>query len=103
MSKASAKVSSSSDALSASGPGVGPPVSLSHVKVETPDGRMLIKDLSMDLQQGENLLVTGPNGAGKSSLFRVLGGLWPCKEGWVHGPSPAKREVLYLPQSPYLV
>jgi len=57
----------------------------------------------MELQKGEHLLVTGPNGAGKSSLFRVLGGLWPCKAGSVHGPSPAKREVLYLPQTPYLV
>lgn len=99
--KASAKASSRGP--SRSGEKAQPAVSLSHVKVETPDGRMLIKDLTMQMQQGESLLVTGPNGAGKSSLFRVLAGLWPCKEGKAHGPSPAKREVLYLPQTPYLV
>lgn len=80
-----------------------PAVSLENVTVETPDGRLLVKDLSMELQKGDHLLVTGPNGAGKSSLFRVLGGLWPCKSGSVHGPSPAERQVLYLPQTPYLV
>merc|ERR1719482_1753874 len=64
---------------------------------------MLISNLSMQLRQGESLLVTGPNGAGKSSLFRVLAGLWPCKEGRIKGPDPAKREVFYLPQTPYLV
>jgi ATP-binding cassette subfamily D (ALD) protein 3 len=78
-------------------------IAIEDAKVETPDGRMLISNLSMQLRQGESLLVTGPNGAGKSSLFRVLAGLWPCKEGRIKGPDPAKREVLYLPQTPYLV
>lgn len=78
-------------------------IAMNNVKVETPDGRTLISDLTLGLQKGESLLVTGPNGAGKSSLFRVLAGLWPCKEGSVQGPDPSKREMLYLPQQPYLV
>lgn len=86
-----------------SGQEAQPAISLSHVTIETPDGRMLVNDLSMELQKGDHLLVTGPNGAGKSSLFRVLAGLWPCKAGRALGPSPGRREVLYLPQTPYLV
>jgi len=73
------------------------------VSIETPDGRLLIKDLNMSLKQGDSLVVTGPNGAGKTSLFRVMAGLWPCKDGHMRTLRPAQHEVLFLPQAPYLV
>mmetsp|Transcript_37550 Transcript_37550/g.74570 ORF Transcript_37550/g.74570 Transcript_37550/m.74570 type:complete len:699 (-) Transcript_37550:94-2190(-) len=78
-------------------------ISVTDVRVETPDGRLLVDDLTMELQQGESLLVTGPNGAGKTSLFRVLAGLWPVRAGQVLVPDPAPCQMLYLPQTPYLV
>lgn len=71
--------------------------------IETPDGRLLLKNLAMSLEKGHRLLVSGPNGAGKTSLLRTMAGLWPCKEGEVRGPRPGQRDMLYLPQSPYLV
>lgn len=51
--------------------------------VVTPADATLVKDLSVAIKAGTNLLVTGPNGSGKSSLFRVLGGLWPLTKGKV--------------------
>jgi len=38
---------------------------------------MLFKDLSLDYQKGEKILLLGPSGCGKSTLLQVLSGLVP--------------------------
>lgn len=39
------------------------------------DGRQILKDLSLDLYKGENLVVIGKSGAGKSVLIKCMVGL----------------------------
>ena len=74
--------------------------------VATPTGAVLVRDLTLRVPPGKNLLVTGPNGAGKSSLFRVLGGLWQPAAGRVIKPrsgSPGlSADIVYVPQRPYV-
>lgn len=41
------------------------------------DGETIIKDLSFELNQGENLAIIGPNGSGKTVLLKTLLGLLP--------------------------
>eukprot|EP00696_Hemimastix_kukwesjijk_P004274 gnl/Hemi2/15273_TR5142_c0_g28_i1.p1 gnl/Hemi2/15273_TR5142_c0_g28~~gnl/Hemi2/15273_TR5142_c0_g28_i1.p1 ORF type:complete len:612 (-),score=123.20 gnl/Hemi2/15273_TR5142_c0_g28_i1:223-2058(-) len=75
-------------------------IKFEHVDIYAPDGDLLLKDLSFEVQPGKNTLISGPNGSGKSSLFRVLGQLWPLSCGSI--TKPAVRDMFYIPQRPYL-
>jgi ABC-type protease/lipase transport system fused ATPase/permease subunit len=50
-----------------------PHVPCRGVDVMTPAGKMLARQLSLEVQPGHSLLVTGPNGSGKTSVFRWAG------------------------------
>ncbi len=41
----------------------------------------VLKDLSLEIEQGSSLIVLGDNGSGKSTLFRILNGLSFPQEG----------------------
>ncbi|XP_063532466.1 ATP-binding cassette sub-family D member 3 isoform X1 [Cydia strobilella] len=71
-----------------------------RVPLVTPNGDVLIKELSFEVKSGINVLVCGPNGCGKSSMFRMLGELWPIFGGTL--TKPPKGKLFYVPQRPYM-
>ena len=75
-------------------------LTVENLTIKLPNGRTLIKDLSLELEQSKRLLVTGASGCGKSTLLRTLAGIWFYSEGNINLPQGAK--VLFLPQRPYL-
>ena len=70
-------------------------------------GRMLVQDVTFQLQAGQALGIIGPSASGKSSLARALTGIWPLTRGRVQldgagidqwSPEALGRHVGYLPQ-----
>eukprot|EP01114_Cavostelium_apophysatum_P013429 TRINITY_DN3254_c0_g1_i1.p1 TRINITY_DN3254_c0_g1~~TRINITY_DN3254_c0_g1_i1.p1 ORF type:complete len:733 (+),score=209.45 TRINITY_DN3254_c0_g1_i1:91-2289(+) len=79
----------------------GDMIKFEHVDIVSPEGKLLVKDLNVEVTPGINVMVTGPNGSGKSSLFRVIGELWPIHSGTL--TKPRAEDFLFVPQKPYQV
>lgn len=65
-------------------------IKFESVPLVTPNGDVLVRELSFEVKSGCNVLVCGPNGCGKSSLFRILGELWPTWFGKITKPPRGK-------------
>ncbi len=78
-----------------------PQIALQHITLETPTHRTLVRDLSVQMQPSEGLLIVGQSGIGKSSLLRAIAGLWNNGTGRL--VRPQLREMLFLPQHPYMI
>ncbi|ACK49769.1 ABC transporter related [Methylocella silvestris BL2] len=75
-------------------------IGLTGVTLKLPDGRVIVKDVNLQLAAGEPTLLTGASGSGKSTLFRAISGIWPIGEGTVSAPDGAR--LMLLPQKPYI-
>ncbi len=75
-------------------------IKFERVPLMSPNGDVLVPEISFEIRPGQHLMIAGPNGCGKSSLFRILGELWPIFGGRVYKPSLDK--IFYIPQRPYL-
>jgi putative ATP-binding cassette transporter len=75
---------------------------VSHVDLVPPrSSRTLIRDLSLEIDRDQRLLVVGPSGCGKTSFLRLVSGLWPAQTGRVQ--RPPEGELLFIPQKPYML
>ncbi|CAO3587686.1 unnamed protein product [Absidia cylindrospora] len=74
------------------------------VSLLSPRGKHIVSDLSLEIKDGQHIVLMGPNGSGKSSLLRALAGLWSCSKGRIQVPKlKYGKDLIFLPQMPYLV
>jgi len=63
-------------------------------------GEFVLKDVTLNIEEGEYFIILGPTGAGKTVLLESIAGLYPIKSGeiWLRGKEvtrvePEKRRI----------
>ena len=70
--------------------------------VGTVNEKTALKDLSLELKEGDFVTVIGGNGAGKSTMLNAVAGVWPVDEGKIFIDDidvtrlPEHKRALYL-------
>ena len=54
---------------------------LDHVSKRYPDGYEAVKDLNLEITDGEFMILVGPSGCGKSTALRMIAGLEDITDG----------------------
>ncbi len=81
-------------------------VSFDHVRKVYPDGTVAVQDLSLEIPDGELMVLVGPSGCGKTTALRMVAGLEQISEGEVrigeevvNGLPPRDRDVAMVFQN----
>src|SRR5215204_2608249 len=56
-------------------------IKLENVTKRFPDGYEAVRDMSLDIKDGEFMILVGPSGCGKSTALRMIAGLEDITEG----------------------
>lgn len=66
------------------------------------DNKIILKNISFDICEGDYICIAGENGTGKSTLVKTLTGIIPFKSGHLHYLNIKKNQIGYLPQQSLL-
>lgn len=69
-------------------------VSIAHIH-KSFGSQQVLRDVTLDIPEGQIVGLLGPNGAGKSTLMKILIGLWKADSGSVQAP----ERIGYLPEN----
>ena len=56
-------------------------ITLTDIRKSYTNGPQVLHGVSMDIADGEFVVIVGPSGCGKSTLLRLIAGLEPCEDG----------------------
>ena len=81
-------------------------VKLKQVEKVYPGGFFAIKEMSLEIQDGELMVLVGPSGCGKSTMLRMIAGLEQISSGEIHienelvnNKEPADRDIAMVFQN----
>ena len=70
------------------------PVKIAHIN-KSFGAQQVLRDVCLEIPEGQVIGLLGPNGAGKSTLMKILMGLWRADSGTVEVP----ERIGYLPEN----
>ncbi len=73
----------------------GTALKVHNLGLDLADGRHLLTNADMTVEEGERVMLSGRSGSGKSTLLRAMGHLWPAGHGSIRLPT---GRYLFLPQ-----
>ena len=81
-------------------------INLDHITKRFPDGAVAVDDISLDIADGEFIILVGPSGCGKSTTLNMIAGLEDISSGTlriggdvVNDKSPKDRDIAMVFQS----
>src|SRR3954451_7877009 len=81
-------------------------IKLDNVTKRYPDGYEAVRDMSLDIKDGEFMILVGPSGCGKTTALRMIAGLEDITEGElsidgnvVNQLSPKDRDIAMVSQN----
>jgi multiple sugar transport system ATP-binding protein len=81
-------------------------IELEHVTKRYPGGVPAVNDLSLDIPDGDFMVLVGPSGSGKSTALRMVAGLEDVTEGTiriggqvVNDLAPRQRDIAMVFQN----
>jgi multiple sugar transport system ATP-binding protein len=82
------------------------PIRLKNVGKRYPDGTRAVTDLTLDIADGDFMVLVGPSGCGKTTALRMVAGLEEITDGEIHIGSelindidPGKRDIAMVFQN----
>jgi vitamin B12/bleomycin/antimicrobial peptide transport system ATP-binding/permease protein len=78
----------------------GDVLQLEDLRIESPDGRVLLDHVNASVAPGDRVVILGPSGTGKTMLMRAIVGMWPFGSGRIEVPERPK--MMFVPQRPFL-
>jgi multiple sugar transport system ATP-binding protein len=81
-------------------------IKLDHVTKRFPDGYEAVRDMNLEIKDGEFMILVGPSGCGKSTALRMIAGLEDITDGQlliggdaVNDRSPKDRDIAMVFQN----
>ena len=69
-------------------------IELEHLTKRFPDGALAVNDISLDVTDGEFIILVGPSGCGKTTALRLIAGLEKPTAGTIGGCSTTNAVTL---------